>query len=302
MATGTATTRQSAARLTRASQISALALGGIAAAVLLLGLPGTRSEQAPARLELPTLESLARPQARPQVYTPDLMAVADRFGTIANSPRQPVVADAANPNPGNGVMAPTAPPPPPPDNIKYLGHVGLGSTLFALINENQIQRMVGVEDELSAGKVVEITPEHLTLDRDGTRKVIDRAAKTGPAISSVVPPGAGNTRGIRGGPRGNISPEDIMARSRGGVVPQAVNVSTLDQPQRQAWDDNFTNAMRRMLESGRFKDAGDAKEVAQQYADQMARIAEDERVGMDPQLIEQRRKELDATLQPETPQ
>ncbi len=304
MATSSATTRHGAARLTRGSQIATIALAGLAAAAFIFGIPGSTPEKPIESLTPPKLDPIRRPQAAARGPAPDLVAVADRFSTIANAPKPPPpapVADTTLPG-GPGVPPPVAPP--VMDNIKYIGHVGLGATLFAMVNENQRQQVVGINDELEAGRVVEITPSELTLDRDGTRKVIELAAKSGSAISTVLPINAA-TRGIRGGPRGQINPEDLMARSRSAprgptVVPNTMNLSNLQTPERQAWDSNFEAAMSRLKESGRFKDDGEAKEAAARYADEMARVTSDIANGLDPEKAEFQLKEIDKGLSPET--
>lgn len=293
MSSSSATTRQGAARLTRGAQVATIALAGLAAAALVFGVPGTGTEAV--ELEPVELAPLTRQQVVEQVQGTDARAVADRFATIANAPKAPTpptTSSDATSNPG--AIAPP-PPPPPPDNIKYLGHVGLGATLFAMINENQRQAVVGLNDELSSGRVVEITPQALTLEQNGARKVIELAARTGSAISTVLPMGAGN-RGIRGGgTRASLSPEDIMAR-RPAPQAQGVVFTAADQLREQAYQDHFNTAVNRLQESGLYKDESELKQVADRYANEMARIEQDIINGDDPEKIEWRRKELDGSV------
>lgn len=298
MATSLATTRHSAARLTRGSQIATIALAGLAAAAFVFGIPGSTPEKPTETLTTPQLPPIPRPQAMARGPAPDLVAVADRFATIANAPKPREVATTDVSQPG-GVAAVPPPPPPPPVDIKYLGHVGLGGTLFAMVNENQRQQVVGVNDELAAGRVVDITPSELTLDRDGTRRVIELAAKSGSAISMISPISATTTRGVRGGSRGQISPSDLMSRSRPvatGPVLQPVN--NLQDPAGQAWQSNFEAAMGRLRESGQFKDEAQAKEAAMRYADELARVNADIANGLDPEKADTLLKEVDKSLAP----
>lgn len=294
MSSSSATTRQGAARLTRGAQVATIALAGLAAAALVFGIPGTGTETV--ELEPVELAPLTRQQAVEQVQGPDVRAVADRFATIANAPKAPTPPPTSTDAMSNpGAIAPP-PPPPPPDNIKYLGHVGLGATLFAMINENQRQTVVGLNDELSSGRVVEITPQSLTLEQNGARKVIELAARSGSAISTVLPMGAGN-RGIRGsGTRAPLSPEDIMARTRPAPQPQGVVFTAADQMREQVYQDHFNTAVNRLQESGLYKDESELKQVADRYANEMARIEQDIMNGDDPEKIEWRRKELDESV------
>lgn len=297
MASSSATTRQGAARLTRASQVATIALAAVGVAAFVFGIPGTQTEKV--ELAEVTLDPIARPQATQRGAGPDVVAVADRFSTIANAPKPPPppVADTTQPGGAGTPMPPVAPP--TQDNIKYLGHVGLGATLFAMITENQRQAVVGLNDELSAGRVVEITPDTLTLDRDGARKVIELAAKSGSAISTVMPMSA-STRGTRGGPRGQVNPQDIMARSRTQAPPppQIVMMNGPEQRRQQAWDDHFNTATNRLMESGKYKDEGEAKQAAARYAEEMVKVEEEIIQGADPEEIEKRRKDLDEMFAP----
>lgn len=281
--------------MTRGAQVATVALAAIGVGAFVFGIPGAGSE--PVALEEVRLDPIRRWTGVDRSATADARAVADRFATIANAPKAPpppVAVDSGSP--GAGMATPPPVPPPLQDNIKYLGHVGLGTTLFAMISENQRQAMVGVDDELSAGRVVEITPSQLTLDQDGRRKVIELAVRSGSAISSVTPMGA--NRGARGGTRAQISPQDIMARGRPSApTPMVVRqVTTEDQLRQQAWDDHFNTAESRLAESGLFKDDGERKQAAARYADEMAKIEQDILNGDDPEKIEFRRKELDQTL------
>lgn len=294
VASSSATTRIGAARLTRACQVGTVALACVGVAAFLFGVPGTTPEKPRETLELPRLDPIARPKVAARGPTPNVLAVADRFGTIANAPRQPApVVDTSATGP-SGMPATPPPPPPPPDNIRYLGHVGLGSALYAMINEDQRQRVVGVNDEVAAGRVVEITPEELTLDRDGTRKVIALATRSGSSISTIQPISAGNTRGVRGGPRGAISPEALMSRPRPSEPVVMLNADT--QRRQQAWDTHFATATNRLMESGQFKDDDQAKLAAARYAEEMVKVEEEIIQGADPETIEKRRKDLDEML------
>lgn len=281
--------------MTRGAQVATVAMAAVAGAAFVFGIPGTKPE--PVALEPVSLDPIRRPAAVSAAAPPDALAVADRFSTIANAPKPPAPPPVADTSmPGDATNPTPVAPPPTPDNIKYLGHVGLGSTLFAMISENQRQAMVGVNDELSAGRVVEITPTELTLDQDGRRKVIELAAKSGSAISMVMP-GAANSRGQRGGQRPSISPQDIMARSRPAPQPMpSPAMLTPDQLRQQAWDDHFNTATNRLMESGMYKDDAQAKQAAARYADEMARIEQDILNGDDPEKIEYRRKELDENV------
>lgn len=294
-------TTPSPARVTRIAQVSTLALAGVAAAVMVMS--GREADPAPeATLSLPELPAVARPQVGQQATsTFDVATVSQRFAAIGNAPRRPAPPPVVTTDePGQ------TPPVTPPvvDDLRYLGHVGLGSSLLAMVFEGGRQRVASVNDVLRAGTLVEVRPEEIVVEKDGVRRTVALAMRDGMAITASNPmlgPTAASSAGrMSGGPMTTISPDQIRAMRAANAA--ATEVMTMVDPNtgekvpvvdaRELWMRDFDSAMQRLMDSGNYKDAGDVKEVAARYADGMQVINDAIRQGADAESIEKRRSML----------
>ncbi len=284
-------TRKHEARLTRIAQIGALVLAVATGVLLVFGVPGIFVAPVDTTLPLPTLDPIARPVAintTSRVF--NTSGVADRFATIGNAPVPAVVAST---DPGSTSTTPPLPPP-PTDDLKYLGHVGLGSTLLAMIFEGGTQRIAKLNDKLLAGNLIRVSTTEIEVDRDGVRRTIALAPRSGLAITASNP-----MAGMANASRMAANRNEMMAKmnsQRNKEAVLATNLSSQSPDQRAQWDNNFNTAMQRLLDSGQFKDPGDAKEAAARFADGMSQIQNDIANGGDPGSAEKLMKQLSEDL------
>lgn len=167
--------RARAVSLTRLSQVAGVVLlgaGGLAAAML-----GPNAGQSPPEvLEVPVLPPLVTPGpgAARSDGPVDAAVLAGRFAAIGNAPRVP----EPPPTPTNEVPVVTAEEPPAATiEILYLGPAALGGARFALVSIDGAQRIVGIRDGLGEGEVKAITPQQLTINENGSDRVIERSRK-----------------------------------------------------------------------------------------------------------------------------
>jgi len=157
------------------------------AAVAMLG---PREGQTPPEvLKIPELPALPIAGGPPviAIRPVDGSIVSGRFGAIGNAPKVPepppvVVTDA-----GTSTPEPTSP---ETVEILYLGPAALGGTRFGLVAEGGLQRIVAIRDVLGDGRVTDITVDQLTLDVDGTEKVIPRSPKGSDVVTRANGAGA----------------------------------------------------------------------------------------------------------------
>jgi hypothetical protein len=296
-------TTPSPARVTRIAQVSTLALAGVAAGVMVLG--GRDADPAPeATLSLPELPAVAKPQSgQPEASAFDVATVSQRFAAIGNAPRKP----APPPVVATDVPGATQPVAPPPvvDDLRYLGHVGLGSSLLAMVFEGGRQRVVSVRDQLLAGTLIEVRPEEIVVEKDGVRRTVTLATRDGMAITASNPmlgPTAATSVGrMSGRSVSTISPDQIRAMRAANAGAEPVVMTMVDPTTgekvpvvdpRELWMRDFDVAMQRLMDSGNYKDAGEVKEVAARYADGMQAINDAIKQGADVESIEKRRSIL----------
>jgi hypothetical protein len=183
-----ALSKQKATTLTRAAQATfALLLVGAGAAIAVSSRFADAPEHA-GPLVLPTVQLDGSKTTGVAISNNiDFGGVADRLAAVSNHPK-PVITAAAPPGTG-----PTQPPP-PSNELKYLGAVGVGASKVALISEGGKQRFVGINDDLSGGKVESITDTEVRISGNVSKtitlagrgnEVLTRAGRPGPATAGA---------------------------------------------------------------------------------------------------------------------
>jgi len=169
---------------TRVAQVALVALVLASGAVAALGLPGG-SIRDPGDLTLPPVETPSGDPALVSTAPPvDLGAISDRLNRIKNSPKAPEVVVAAT------KPADTPPPTPPaPDEVRYLGGVGLGSHMMALVSVGGKQVFVAIGDKIAIGTVRSVTATEVQFEGETGTHVI-RLAERGPEVVTRTTPGA----------------------------------------------------------------------------------------------------------------
>lgn len=177
-----------------ACALAVLAGLGVAA----VGLPGGVDPTPPSSLTLPEVAVTPTGSGHAATTRPvDEAGIDARLARFSNAPRvtTPVVVNA-----GDGQPAPAA-----AAETKYLGPVGLGSRMLALMSVHGRQRFVKVGDALGdESHVVKVTPTEVVTDGPAGRKTYELASRTGQVLTRATP-GAG----IKGMPRTTAPPAPL---------------------------------------------------------------------------------------------
>jgi hypothetical protein len=160
--------------------LAVLAGLGVAA----VGLPGGVDPTPPSSLTLPEVAvTPAGPGQTTAAHAVDEAGIDARLARFSNAPRitTPVVLNANDGQPAPASAAQT----------KYLGPVGLGARMLALMSVQGRQRFVKVGDALGdESHVMEITPTEVVTDGPAGRKAYELAGRTGQVLTRATP-GAG---------------------------------------------------------------------------------------------------------------
>ena len=216
-------------------------------------------------------EGVSKPAAEsnPDASEMNGSAIAARFDAIKNRPVPVEVAVIPHDE---------IPPPPPPatGDIKYIGPVRLGPVMLAILNVEGKQQSVGkgktitytLESQAHAAKVVEITDTQVTLDEEGTQRVIVRADSGGEVVSYL---GGKPTRGKA------FTLKKKAGKGKGGEHPLDSNAAAEFENKRAAALERFAPLLERIA-----KEKNPA--VAAQLRDKILSSIKAE--GLDPSAID----------------
>lgn len=183
--------------------LAVLAGLGVAA----VGLPGGVDPTPPSSLTLPEVAVTPAGSGQASATRPvDEAGIEARLARFSNAPRvtSPVVVNTNDGQPAPATAAET----------KYLGPVGLGSRMLALMTIQGRQRFVKVGDALGdESHVVEITPTGVVTEGPAGRKTYELAARTGQVLTRATP--GGGMKG--GGPRTAAPPAPIPPATAAAV-------------------------------------------------------------------------------------
>lgn len=197
-----------AKRIRLLSQIAALICVGAAVAAVAFGVPMLRGTDAPL-IEYQTVQSKAgviyqgivarraeQESGDEAEFPPDISMISETLALISNSPKAKVVEKPVDPAGGTSdgpkvVESPSA-------KTRFVGTVGIGDRLMALVTAGGSQRILGEGDEavlpLADGDsgtppkvtIRRVSAAEVVLDEDGVERTIERAARTGFAVSTSV--------------------------------------------------------------------------------------------------------------------
>ncbi|MDI1289382.1 MAG: hypothetical protein PSX37_05450 [bacterium] len=208
--------RTRAISLTRLSQAAGAILlvgAGVAAAML-----GPRGGVAPPEaLTVPELPALAPPTLAKSMSDQPVNSsvLSGRFAMIGNAPKVP------EPPPVTPIteapVAGTEPPPASGVELLYFGPAAMGGARFALVSEDSAQRIVGIGDALGDGAVKSITLNQLTIDENGTDRIIDRSPKGSEVVTKATGAAAA------GGNKSSAVRKNAMVRRRPAAIPHGAS-------------------------------------------------------------------------------
>ena len=210
-----------AKRIRLSAQIAALVCAGAAVAAVLVGVPLLRGEPVPA-ISITDVKAdanqkyaqiIANRSAQAEEtedFPPDLAMIAGMLGEVGNAP-EIKQATTEGPDEGEGGSAEPTPPPAKVGKTRFVGTVAIGDRVMALVTAGGSQRIMAPGDEkvlpLVDGdsatpprvKIRSVTNDRVVLVEDGVERTIERAERTGIAVStsaaSVPPAPASNPSG-----------------------------------------------------------------------------------------------------------
>lgn len=257
-----------AKRLARVAQIGAASTALLLGVVVVLGLPAPAIETPPINPALPVIEPLPQTDT-PQTAAPevDAIGIADRLALVSNAPRLP---DAPAPTD-------TTTPPSEEQDFGYLGPIRMGRVLWAFVRDSGVQRPVKVGDTVWPGRVVQITPEKLTVERDGVRTDYDLLPRGGAVVSRANAGAAPGTpsRG-RGRPQpvagASVNPSTGFPNPQGSPV--GMGMSHMDMIRKQP---GFQEMLERLRASGKYPVEEDLQNAAVKAFEEELRQQEEKR-------------------------
>jgi hypothetical protein len=238
--------------------------------VVVLGLPSPNVESPPINPALPVLEPLPQtqnPQTSP-VAAVDAAGIADRLALVSNAPRP---ADAPAP-------PDTATPPPQEQDFAYLGPIRMGRVLWAFVRDSGAQRPVKVGDAVWPGRVVAITSDKLTVERDGVRTDYDLLPRGGAVVSRAssgaapAPPARGRGRPQPLAGAAPINPNTGFPDPQGSPV--GMGMSHMDMIRKQP---GFQEHLERLRASGKYPNEEDLQNAAVKTFEEELRQQEEKR-------------------------
>lgn len=243
MSTHKTTTREKAKAVSLAAKAGAALAAAAAIAVAGLGLPGAAPAAPQGPLALPDTPGYTPPQidTGAQISQVNLSGTSRRFGALSNAPRIPEAA----PTPDFETEAPPPTPPAPTGpEIKYLGPISVGSLKLAMVTVDNVQKVVGRNERIADGKLVDITDQHIGVERENRVFIIERLNKSDDVLGVAAAPQnkigeevPGLPLRVGARPFSGKSKDDMMARQ------SPPKIDALSGPDRAAF--NRLYAMRR---------------------------------------------------------
>ncbi|GJQ29090.1 MAG: hypothetical protein HBSAPP03_09740 [Phycisphaerae bacterium] len=236
--------RSTAAAQTRVAQGACVVVLAAGVALGVFGVPGATTHPAPEALKVPD-------PPPPAVVTDTASTTASvnstslgaRMNLLANAPKQPAATSTQT--------EPPPPPPPPPAEARYIGTMSVGPRLLAIMIDAGRQRVAKVGDTLADGsKVVAISADSVTVERNGARHDITLAERQGEAISRLTPKTGRNSAAATSRP----AAKPTSLTKGGGRTPGTPDGS----PER------LQEIIRELRESGQYKDDNALMEAAKE--------------------------------------
>lgn len=212
-----------AKRIRLLSQVAALICVGAAVAAVVFGVPMlqateatpiafTQVEQKAGEIYTGIIERRADQQSgEDNPFPPDIKMIAETLALVSNAPTVQIEETPAQAGTDDTT---TTPPPVASAKTRFVGTVGIGDRLMALVTAGGSQRILGEGDEavlpLADGdsadpptvSIRSVSRDEVVLVENGAERTIKKAARTGFAVStsvaSVSSPSAGaNPEGPR---------------------------------------------------------------------------------------------------------